>query len=84
MEFDEKKIYFFISDKKSEVSWMDYNYYWEYKNSLYILCEKVPLDSIFLSANEIGEENYKLLKEKVSKKLPKKPALFGRNQSTGF
>jgi hypothetical protein len=76
MEFDDEKIIFFVNEEEVEFPWTHYNYYWEYKNSLYILCEKVPLDSIFLSANEIGEDNYELLKEKASTKLPKKPALL--------
>ena len=76
MEFDEEKISFFQDEKEVEFPWTHYNYYWEYKNSLYILCEKVPLDSIFLSANEIGKDNYKLLKEKAGEKLPKQRALL--------
>jgi len=76
MEFDDEKISLFVNEKEIAVQWTHYNYYWEYKNSLYILCEKVPLDSMFFSPNEIGEDNYKLLKEKVSTKLPKKRALL--------
>ena len=76
IEFDEDKISFFINDSEVSYSWDHYDYYWEYKSSLYILCEEIHLDSFFFSQNEIGEDNYKLLKEKVSRKLPYKQALF--------
>lgn len=76
IEFDDDKISFFINDEEVSYPWEHYSFYWEYKGSLYILCEEVRLDSFFFSQNEIGEDNYKLLKEKVSRKLPCKQALF--------
>jgi len=76
IEFDDDKISFLISDEEVSYAWDHYSFYWEYKGSLYILCEEVRLDSFFFSQNEIGEDNYKLLKEKVSRKLRCKQALF--------
>lgn len=78
IEFDDEKISFFINDNGVSFPWGHYNFYWEYKSSLYILCEEIPGNSFIFSKNEIGEDNYKLLKEKISLKLPHKPALLNR------
>lgn len=72
INFDEEKIQIFSDKLDQEFFWKNYVYYREHNYSLFIVNETSPLETIYYSKNEIGENNYYLLKEIISKNLPKK------------
>jgi hypothetical protein len=63
MRFDEDGIQAFTSEGKWTVRWQEFTAFGEHKDSIYILNEQNPIDSIFWSKNEIGQEAYLLLIE---------------------
>lgn len=67
--FDEEKITFITETFKSDINWEYYKYYSEDKNSIYIFPERNVYDAIYFSKNELGANNYEILKNIVKTKL---------------
>ena len=73
ISFDEEKLSFTTDTYTWEVKWAYYKYYGEDKNSVFLFPEKNIYEATYFSNNEIGVENYHLLRELAKSKLSPLP-----------
>ena len=67
--FDEEKIAFTTPTYKTEFVWEYYKYWVENNNSIFIFPPNSIYDAVYFSTADLGNENYKQLKEIASSKL---------------
>ncbi len=70
LEINEDKIKIITGITFSEFLWEEYSSYAEYKDSIYIFNESQPLQSLYWSKDELGQEGYIFLKDLIQKKIP--------------
>jgi len=73
MSFDNEKISFETNSYKTELKWDYYDNYALDKNSIFIFTHRNIYEALYYSQNEIGIDNFLMLKTVVTEKLKKMP-----------